>query len=261
MISFFRKIRQKLLSQNMVTRYLAYAIGEIVLVVIGILIALQINTWNEERKDSQTEQKLLRQLKSEYLINLEQLEEKVQLRIQGIQAAQSILNRIDQRDTSNQENIYVELFSMFIDPTFDPIKNDIVGSDNLRLIKNDSLVSLLSNWTSDVFQVQEQELAFQRFRDEIFSPAAIRLGLARNSFYYVWKDGYAALEALNKGEAIVYNSGMSTKAVDMERLFNDVDFEGVVATVIGWHLATNVQSQALKERMELILKLIEQELK
>ncbi|SIO01259.1 hypothetical protein [Algoriphagus halophilus] len=49
MISFFRKIRQKLLSQNRVTRYLAYAVGEILLVVIGILIALQINEWNQQR--------------------------------------------------------------------------------------------------------------------------------------------------------------------------------------------------------------------
>jgi hypothetical protein len=55
MISLFRKIRQKLLQENKVTRYLAYAIGEIFLVVIGILIALQVNTWNEERKSRKYE--------------------------------------------------------------------------------------------------------------------------------------------------------------------------------------------------------------
>ncbi|WP_348719101.1 DUF6090 family protein [uncultured Algoriphagus sp.] len=51
MISFFRKIRQKLLTQNRVTRYLIYAFGEIFLVVIGILIALQVNNWKEKRKN------------------------------------------------------------------------------------------------------------------------------------------------------------------------------------------------------------------
>ncbi|SHH34847.1 DUF6090 family protein [Winogradskyella jejuensis] len=51
MIKFFRKIRQKLLSENKFSKYLIYAIGEIVLVVIGILIALQINNWNENRKN------------------------------------------------------------------------------------------------------------------------------------------------------------------------------------------------------------------
>lgn len=50
MIKFFRKIRQKLLSENKFRKYLVYAIGEIILVVIGILIALQINNWNELRK-------------------------------------------------------------------------------------------------------------------------------------------------------------------------------------------------------------------
>lgn len=52
MIKFFRKIRQHLLSDNKFNKYFVYAIGEIILVVIGILIALQINTWNEQRKEN-----------------------------------------------------------------------------------------------------------------------------------------------------------------------------------------------------------------
>ncbi|MDF0705771.1 DUF6090 family protein [Flagellimonas okinawensis] len=51
MIKFFRKIRQRLLNENRFSKYLLYAIGEIVLVVLGILIALQINNWNENRKN------------------------------------------------------------------------------------------------------------------------------------------------------------------------------------------------------------------
>ena len=50
MIKFLRRIRQKLLSENKISKYVLYAIGEIFLVVIGILIALQINNWNETRK-------------------------------------------------------------------------------------------------------------------------------------------------------------------------------------------------------------------
>src|SRR6056297_2397045 len=49
MIKFLRKIRQNLLMENKTTKYLKYAIGEILLVVIGILIALQINNWNEQK--------------------------------------------------------------------------------------------------------------------------------------------------------------------------------------------------------------------
>jgi hypothetical protein len=55
MIKFFRHIRQNLLSEGKTGKYLKYAIGEIVLVVIGILIALQINNWNEQRKERKLE--------------------------------------------------------------------------------------------------------------------------------------------------------------------------------------------------------------
>jgi hypothetical protein len=50
MIKLFKKIRQNLLLENKTSKYFKYAIGEIVLVVIGILIALQINNWNENKK-------------------------------------------------------------------------------------------------------------------------------------------------------------------------------------------------------------------
>mgnify|MGYP001591841413 CR=1 FL=1 len=56
MIKFFRRIRQGLLSENKFSKYLLYAIGEIILVVIGILIALQINNWNEKRKNDNIKQ-------------------------------------------------------------------------------------------------------------------------------------------------------------------------------------------------------------
>jgi len=59
MITFFRKIRQKLLSQNRVTQYLTYAIGEVALVMIGILLALQVNNWNETRKAQKAQRDLL----------------------------------------------------------------------------------------------------------------------------------------------------------------------------------------------------------
>jgi hypothetical protein len=50
MLHFFRQIRQRLLTDNKFSKYLLYAVGEILLVVIGILVALQIDNWNEERK-------------------------------------------------------------------------------------------------------------------------------------------------------------------------------------------------------------------
>ena len=65
MINFLRKIRHELLYKNKFSKYLIYAIGEIILVVIGILIALQINNWNETKKLIQKEEKVLQQFKNE----------------------------------------------------------------------------------------------------------------------------------------------------------------------------------------------------
>ena len=59
MIKFFRRIRYRLLNGNNFSKYLLYAIGEIILVVIGILIALQINNWNEDRKAQKAQRSLL----------------------------------------------------------------------------------------------------------------------------------------------------------------------------------------------------------
>ena len=63
MIKFFRKIRQNLLMENKFSKYLVYAIGEIILVVVGILIALQVNNWNEERKLNTLEIATLNEIK------------------------------------------------------------------------------------------------------------------------------------------------------------------------------------------------------
>lgn len=62
MINFFKKIRKKLLSKNKFSSYIIYAVGEIILVVVGILIALQINNWNESRKQRLHEIELIKLL-------------------------------------------------------------------------------------------------------------------------------------------------------------------------------------------------------
>ncbi len=65
MIKFFRRIRQRLLRKSNFSKYLLYAIGEIILVVIGILIALQINNWNEAIKNAKTEQEFYKEILSD----------------------------------------------------------------------------------------------------------------------------------------------------------------------------------------------------
>ena len=74
MIKFFRRIRQRLLSENKFSKYLIYAIGEIILVVIGILIALQINNLNQAKKDRDYETTMLIQIKEALIEDIKNLE-------------------------------------------------------------------------------------------------------------------------------------------------------------------------------------------
>jgi hypothetical protein len=81
MKSSFRSIRQKLFSEGKLLRYLGYAVGEIALIIIGIMLALQLNNWNEGRKTQKFEQKLLKSLKAEVHANIGKLDEFIKLHI------------------------------------------------------------------------------------------------------------------------------------------------------------------------------------
>lgn len=88
MIKFFRRIRQRLLSENKFSKYLLYAIGEIILVVIGILIALQIDNWNQEQKDRVFEITMLNEIKSSLesdLASYNMMSQRIKFKQEGIQ--------------------------------------------------------------------------------------------------------------------------------------------------------------------------------
>jgi len=77
MLRFFRQIRQRLLTDNKFSKYLLYAIGEILLVVIGILIALSINNWNEGRKTRLQDREFLNNLKVELSVDIAALNDRI----------------------------------------------------------------------------------------------------------------------------------------------------------------------------------------
>ena len=77
MIKFFRRIRHKLLGEGKVKNYLLYAIGEIVLVVVGILIALQLNNFNEAKKEKLKEYKILTSLLEDFTTNQKEISQSI----------------------------------------------------------------------------------------------------------------------------------------------------------------------------------------
>ncbi|MDB4270476.1 DUF6090 family protein [bacterium] len=114
MIKFFRKIRQRLLTENKFSKYLIYAIGEIVLVVIGIVIALQLNNWNETRKSEDQFKAVLQQL---YAVIDQDIERLTQIQY-GLAKQIAIIDTIKQRpENINPKLLPHLLFYIDLEPT------------------------------------------------------------------------------------------------------------------------------------------------
>ncbi|WP_430468249.1 DUF6090 family protein [Winogradskyella ouciana] len=149
MIKFFRKIRENLLSEGKTGKYFKYAIGEIVLVVIGILIAIQINDWNENRKINKEETRFLTQLKEEFTINKEKLTKINDNNTKILEALQKVLDEmpIDVK-TVDLDTLSKNLYETYYFDTFDPIESTITELENnsFKIISNKKLRSLLQSW-------------------------------------------------------------------------------------------------------------------
>jgi hypothetical protein len=259
----FRKVRLASLSSLTESKagiYIVYGIGEVVLLVMGILIALTINNWNENRKERKREQQILVQLKSDYQENLAQLCQKIEIRKKIIAAGYRLLEFTDNPETVSADSLYAKLYWMQTDPTFDPIKDDILGSSNLRLISNDRLRQLLSNWTSEVSQVQEIELAWQKMRNENVFDFMVENRLARNTQNYIWKNGHIPVHALDKQQATVLKFNQSPVAADLQQILKDSNLESIATYAITLNHVCNLQSAVLEKRIREILQLIERDL-
>lgn len=171
MISFFRKIRQKLLEKNQATRYLVYALGEILLVVIGILIALQVNNWNENRKNQNTEQLLLNALLQEFQSNLEIIDQAIELNdnniAEGIKLGEvtgpSLPEGVSEKDISD---LMVGVFKH--EPRFFPNQGtieEIINTGRLSIFSDPSLRKAISAWQADLDFVKNQEAYVVERRD------------------------------------------------------------------------------------------------
>jgi hypothetical protein len=102
MLKFFRKIRKKLIEQENVRKYLLYAIGEILLVVIGILIALQINNWNEEKKMDRMVLQALSEIREDLVQDTLTLQSRITLQLAEFEAQTRIVDALT-RQTLNEE--------------------------------------------------------------------------------------------------------------------------------------------------------------
>ncbi|GAA4806555.1 DUF6090 family protein [Litoribaculum gwangyangense] len=146
MIKFFRRIRQRLLSENKFSKYLIYAIGETILVVIGILIALSINNWNEDKKARIYEEKMLTEIRNVLIKDVYFFENHlIGRRIARIQRASQFFENYILTDSISRDSInyhYIGL-STGLQVTYNRGPFEALKSTGIDRIINDSLRNMI----------------------------------------------------------------------------------------------------------------------
>ena len=161
MIRIFRRLRQPKHPEKRLGKYVVYALGEIFLVVVGILIALQINNWNEERIERRKERAFLDALHQEFLLNRAQLDTVTSYHLRGLNSCNKLiaLFPID-TEKANLDSISGYLKDFIYTWTFNPSQgtiNAIVSTSSFEVIRDRELREILISWPDLVFDLQEDE--------------------------------------------------------------------------------------------------------
>jgi hypothetical protein len=161
MIKFFSKIRYSLIEQNKSGKYFKYAIGEIILVVIGVLIALSINNWNENRKNSIKEIQFLEGFKNDLMANKTELNRVIRKAEITSNSSDSILKlkrrELDSLGIKSFVRFMMDAAGFAVCQTQEGTIQGIMGSGNLDVILNDSIRLAIGSWQANLKDVIEWE--------------------------------------------------------------------------------------------------------
>jgi hypothetical protein len=154
MIKFFRHIRHSLIVENKTANYIKYAIGEIILVVIGILIALQINNWNEQNKENRLEAEYYCRLLEDAQQDLEQVNQFIKASEDRLAASNQAVRLLQKEkakkvDVSNQLGLSIIAIYSDFTPNNSAFE-DLKSGANLNIIKDKHIIKAINNYFNTV---------------------------------------------------------------------------------------------------------------
>ena len=158
MLRFLRQVRQRLLTENRVSKYLLYALGEIVLIVLGILIALFLNNINADKQARKTEIELLKELQSNLSSNIQILERTLKTEYEYLHYNEMILEYLDHRKPYD-EGLDPAFGVYFWTVTTNPVMGgyEFLKSKGIDLISSDSLRKKISFIFDNEFSILKNE--------------------------------------------------------------------------------------------------------
>jgi len=247
-MSFFGKIRFQSFTQRGVGKYLTYALGEIVLVVIGILLALQVNNWSEARKDRASEQVLLTGLLKEMTDNRDELVKAMAYHRRSKMAAEKIsqIYRSDYRTYKGHE-----LDSLFAEVqwcwTFDPrlgVLNSIKTTGKIHVIRNPKIQSFIATFEEVAIDSREEAVTTKSIIITQYMPL-VNQYISANV-----RDKYLGVDV-----------GGSKFPSDYKGLFNDRSAESIIGYIYFWRKDEHEEEESLLAQINKAISVVENEIK
>ena len=225
MIKFFRKIRQQLITQNKFSKYLLYAIGEIILVVIGILIALQLNNYNDYKKERIEEARILSSLTKDLSNDVDQLDEIMEREkfvIERIDSMISLLNSPDQNRLTEFLKLSRAIISFRSFVTNNGTFEESISAGKMDYVLNDTLREDIF----DYYKVARANLgddAISKYQHEIITPMFTEIIFQSN-------------------EGLTSFTNKKNKLIPLE--ISDLSTNSKFNQIIGWrYMNANIQIQ------------------
>lgn len=264
MLSLLRRIRKKLLDEKKFSKYLFYVISEVIIVIIGILMALQVDKWNTLQENQEEAHLFLNRLKNEFLANRKQMVQKIMMRKDALAAARELVRFADGTSVYTQSEQIDSLLALALPVyTFDPslgVLNQLTSTDKLTLIQNESLNDSLSRWNAMIEDFKEDENMYNSYNHNYLRPFLYKQYNSRNIINSRIKNRVINPILLSSPEEVNMEIGFSKKPIDVKVLQQSVEFENYLAFVISWVSLINTQSEGVLNFIDAVVEIIDEEL-
>ncbi len=249
MIPFFRKIRKQMADDNKPIKYMRYAIGEIVLVVIGILIALSINNWNEKSKIGKSIDNNLVILKQNLLEDLTQLEKLKQIMITHIHSADSSMLQMKTLipvDNSINKFLLILVAEYMFSPNTNAIQT-ITQSNEVPVLSTELRTAILDYYALIERTKEREHISNSNLENHFISHIF-------NEYPYIFQknSGFPFIKSYYK------NDPRPTSVIDENKFLKDKKFEALL--VVRYFQVVTLKDfyEELIESANIILNLLEE---
>jgi len=258
MIKFFRKIRQQLLTENKFSKYLIYAIGEIVLVVIGILIAVSINNWNEINKERKNEIIILNEIRDNLLFDLVDFESNITTFQNKVTSCKSILKILESNIEYN-DSIGYFFYYLKTYPHFSNKSNgyNLLESKGLDIIQNDSVRKQITDLYEDRYKYlktyEKERIDYNNLIENKITPYYGTRTLSKD----IKPNGIIVKGSTN----LLMEFGFFRNIRNYALLKKDLELYGIIKDIETWSTILGAFHNSVRNDVLELIKQIEKELK